>query len=125
MALAIIVTLALLAQYGQNQAQASPLSVKATNRPCTTFKIPVPITAQQHVYDLVHVNSNIDAVDYELDMDTWDSPTIFERIVQNITISKSFDIHAMLCVPPAGSKKSYLQIATHGAGFDRRYCQEL
>ena len=48
-------------------------------------------------------------------------PSFPERIIKNITISKTYDIHAQLCVPPNGSKKSYLQLATHGGGFDSRY----
>ena len=121
MATLAIIILALLAHKGFKHAKASPIPDESSDRPCTSFTEPVPITAHQHIYDIAQVNNNIDAVHYAQDLDTWDNPPFAERIIQNITISKTYDIHAQLCVPPNGSKKSYLQLATHGAAFDGRY----
>lgn len=121
MALASAVALGLFALNGIKHAEASPIQNISNSKPCTSFTIPVPIVAHNHIYDTIHVNNNIDAAAYTVDVDTWDSPTIFERITDNITISKTFDIYATLCVPPNGAKKSYLQIATHGGAFDSRY----
>ncbi|KAK4552139.1 hypothetical protein LTR86_010675 [Recurvomyces mirabilis] len=116
-----IVLLALLGHYGVKFAKASAIPYRAPRQPCTTFNVQVPITARQHLYDVVPVNNNIDAIHFAQDIDTWDSPSMVERITQNITISRTYDIHAQLCVPADGKKKNLLQIATHGGGFDRRY----
>lgn len=50
-----------------------------------------------------------------------DNPSFAERAIKNITVSKTFDIHATLCVPPNGAKKNLLHLATHGGGYDSRY----
>ena len=121
MALASIVVLVLLAHKGIKHARASPILDERNSRPCTTFTLPVSITAQNHVYDVVHVNSNIDATHFAQDIDTWDNPNFLQRQIKNITISKTYDIHAQLCVPPNGRKKSSVYIATHGGQFDSRY----
>ena len=83
--------------------------------------VPVPVTANNSIYDVTHVNNNIDAAHWAQYEDTWDTPSAAERIIRNITISKTYNIHANLCVPPNGKKRSNLQIATHGAAFDSRY----
>lgn len=104
------------------QATSSPITSRNIgSKPCTSFTIPMPITVHQHEYDLVQVDNNIDAASFEVDISTWNSPQYPERISKNITISKTYDIFATLCVPPNGSKKNLLQIATHGGGFDSRY----
>lgn len=43
------------------------------------------------------------------------------RATGNITITGTYNIAAKLCVPANGLKKHYLQIATHGGGYDQRY----
>ena len=112
----------LLTSLAINQVASSPISPRNTgSRPCTSFTLPVPITVHQHEYDILHVDSNIDAASWEVDIDTWDSPSFADRITKNITISKTYDIYATLCVPPNGSKKNLLQVATQGGGFDSRY----
>ena len=115
------IILALLAHKGIKHAKATPILSGRSNKPCTSFQVPVPITAHNHLYNIIHVDNNIDAVNYAQDLDTWDNPSFAQRIVENITISKTYDIHVQLCVPPNGSRKSYLQLATHGAAFDSRY----
>lgn len=121
MGLVNLILLALLAQKRIKGAKAFPTLEDRSNQPCTSFNVPVPITAHNHPYDIVHVNNNIDAVYFAQDLDTWDNPSFAERIVKNITISKTYDIYVQLCVPPNGSKKSRLQLATQGVAFDRRY----
>lgn len=86
--------------------------------------LPVPITVHQHLYDVPRIESNIDAASYELAIDTWSSPSYVERIIGNITNSKTYNIYAQLCVPPNGTKKNLLQVATHGGGFDHRYVRD-
>ncbi|KAK3678470.1 hypothetical protein LTR78_001767 [Recurvomyces mirabilis] len=120
-----IALLALLGHYGVKFAKASAIPYRAPRQPCTTFNVQVPITARQHLYDVVPVNNNIDAIHFAQDIDTWDSPSMVERITQNITISRTYDIHAQLCVSADGKKKNLLQIATHGGGFDSRYWEVM
>jgi pimeloyl-ACP methyl ester carboxylesterase len=122
MAAATFNAVVLLSSLAIKQVASSPISPRTSHsRPCTSFTLPVPITVHQHEYDIVHVDSNIDAASFEIDMDTWDTIPFGERITKNITISKTYDIYATLCVPPNGSKKNFLQVATHGGGFDSRY----
>ena len=115
------IILALLAHKKIKYAKAFPTLDERSVKPCTSFSVPVPITAHNHVYDIVHVDNTIDSVHFAQDLDTWDNPSFAERITQNITVSKTYDIHVQLCVPPNGSKKSHLQLATHGVAYDSRY----
>ena len=113
--------LGLLAFVGFTLTQASPIQPTHGNADCSSFNIPVPITAQTHLFNVIHVDSSIDATRYAIDFDTWDSPTVAERVIDNITISRTYNIHANLCVPRNGAKKNLLQVATHGGAFDSRY----
>lgn len=93
---------------------------------CHTLMLNVPVTAVNYVLDVVHVNNNIEAVQFALDIDTRTSPNateISERILGNVTITDSFSIKAQLCVPEAGSDKHVMQILTHGLLVDSRYCK--
>jgi hypothetical protein len=74
MTVATTAVLALLAPEGIKHVSASPIPDQHNHRPCTSFTIPVPITANQHTYAFVHINSNIDASQYAADLDTWDNP---------------------------------------------------
>ena len=88
---------------------------------CVEFMLPVAVTAQNADYGILPVNDNIDAVQFAVDSDTWSAPPPIERIIRNITVDDTFQISAYLCVPEHGNKKNYLQIATHGLIFDKRY----
>ena len=116
MAIAALLTLTLLF----NGLEAASVPSPASDRPCVNFILPVSATAQNTEYDVVHVNDNIDAVAYTVDLDTW-SFNATNRVLRNVTVSDTFDISVQLCLPPNGIKKQYLFIATHGAGFDKRY----
>lgn len=117
MAAAFVIALVLLFK----RLGAEPISSPISNRPCVEFMLPVPATAQNAEYDTVAVTNNINATAFSVDLDTWSSPTENDRILRNITVSDTFDISVQLCVPPNGTKKNHLQIATHGVGFDKRY----
>ena len=82
--------------------------------------LPVPATAQNAEYDIVHVSDNINATAFAVDLDTW-SFNAKSRVLRNITVSDTFDISVQLCVPPNGLKRQNLFIATHGGLFDKRY----
>ncbi|KAK3711998.1 hypothetical protein LTR37_009310 [Vermiconidia calcicola] len=117
MAAAITVAFGLLFQHVH--AAAVPRSIN--QRPCINLTLPVSVTAQNAVYDVVHVDNNIDAAAFAVDSDTYSSPNSTERIIKAVPIKDTFNISAQLCVPSHGLKKESLQIATHGGGFDKRY----
>jgi hypothetical protein len=83
----------------------------------------LPSLANNAIYDIPRVDSNIEAVEYALQADTWSTPVSSKRIKKNITIEDTFSMHAQLCTPNAPQappKSSLLQIATHGLVFDKR-----
>ena len=73
------------------------------------------------VYDSPHVDSTIEATEFAVVADTWSNLPAPTRVVRNIAIDDTFDINVQLYVPHQGIKKTSLQIATHGLGFDKRY----
>ena len=103
-----------------NGLKAAPAPSLSSDRPCINFMLPVPATAQNAEYDVIHVDDNINATAYAVDVDTW-SFNVTNRLLRNITVSDTFDISVQLCVPPNGTKKQNLFIATHGGLFDKRY----
>ena len=117
MPIATLLTLTLLF----NRLEAGLVPSPASDRPCVNFMLPVPATAHNIEYDTVHVGDNINATAFAVDFDTWSSKNATGRALRNITISDTFDISVQLCLPPNGIKKQNLFIATHGAGFDKRY----
>ena len=71
------------------------------------------------VLDVPQVNKDIEATQYACTRDTWS--TIPDFVIRNTTVSGTYNISAQLCIPDDGDKKDYLQIATHGLAFDKRY----
>ena len=116
MATLILLALTLLFK----RLEAGPVPFPASNRPCTNFMLPVPATAQNAEYDIIHVDDNINATAFAVDLDTW-SFNATSRLQRNITVSDTFGINVQLCVPPNGTKSQNLFIATHGGLFDKRY----
>ena len=116
MATFILLALSLLFK----RLEAGPVPSPASDRPCVNFMLPVPATAQNAEYDIIHVDDNINATAYAVDLDTW-SFNATSRLQRNITVSDTFDISVQLCVPPNGTKSQNLFIATHGGLFDKRY----
>lgn len=93
------------------------------NRACIVFDIPVTVSSENALYGTPDIVNNIDVVEYALYADTWSTLPSAQRIVQNITVSGTYNISAQLCTPKTKSTtdKSYiLQIATHGLTFDKR-----
>lgn len=114
MAIATLLALNLLFNSLEAGSAPSPFS----DRPCENFMLPVSVTAQNAEYDIVHVNDNINATAFAVDLDTW-SFNATSRLLRNITVSDTFNISVQLCVPPTGIKKQNLFIATHGGLFDK------
>ncbi|KAK4556212.1 hypothetical protein LTR86_006909 [Recurvomyces mirabilis] len=91
---------------------------------CHPFFLDIPTEATSLDLDIIHVDSNIDAVNFAVDFDRWDAPNITTRIMSSTNVSQTFTIYAELCTPANNStvvKKDAIQILTHGAVFDHRY----
>lgn len=90
---------------------------------CAKWILPVPVTADNLIFDVPRVDSNIDAADYSWYEDRWSTPNLTERTRSIFHVDETFGINVKLCVPAAGAggKGQILQIATHGLGFDQRF----
>ncbi|KAL3462455.1 Alpha/Beta hydrolase protein [Aspergillus heterothallicus] len=110
-------TAALLAL--SNPINAAPSHGRS--RPCVSFDIDVPVTANNSIYDIPRVDNNIDAVDWIWALESWTSPSIADRIKGVKKVEDTFTINAQLCVPNDAKKRNILQIATHGFAFDKTY----
>lgn len=90
---------------------------------CAAWTLPVHATADNVIYDVPRVDSNIDAADYAVYEDTWTTGNITERTQSILHVDDTFGTGVQLCVPTAenGAKKGILQIASHGLGFDKRF----
>jgi hypothetical protein len=89
---------------------------------CVDLQVPVDVVAQQWRYDQPTVESNIDAIDWTVNVTTWSPSNFTARQLENITVTKEVTISARLCVPSNKTdKSSILQIASPGQAFDKRY----
>jgi hypothetical protein len=103
-------------------AAASPTgSASKVAKQCVDLEVPVSVSASNYKLDVPQVNSNIDAVDWVRNLTTWSSPNVTDRIIGRIPVNDTFKISGQLCVPMDGPKKDFLQIATHGIAFNKRY----
>lgn len=99
---------------------AAPATTGTSSKQCVQLEVPLPITATNYHYDLPRIDSNVDAVDWIWNLTTWSHQDVNMRITGAIPINATFTISAQLCVPPGGGKSEFLQIASHGIGFDKR-----
>ncbi|KAK4032179.1 hypothetical protein C8A01DRAFT_41389 [Parachaetomium inaequale] len=114
---------ALIGVLGLTQIAAGAPGAPATStKQCVELRVPVPVVALNHHYIMPRVDSNIDAIDWTVNVTTWSNPTAAERVTGDVSVDRTFNINAQLCVPSQkGAKADILQIATHGLGFDKRY----
>ncbi|KPI38610.1 uncharacterized protein AB675_4217 [Cyphellophora attinorum] len=100
-------------------------SAAAVKRPtyshgdCHQFAIPIKASSPGAVYKLPVVNNDLTTTAWAVAADCWSSEV--REVVENITISGTYSIHAQLCVPTGSNAKDVLQIATHGGHYDKRY----
>ena len=90
---------------------------------CEQLDLPITVSAPSAIYNVTHVDDDITAVAWTIDVDTWSAPGPADRIIKNTTTSGTYNIHAQLCVPDsqAHDQPKLLQIATHGVFYDSRY----
>lgn len=87
---------------------------------CVQLQVPVPVVATNYHYDQPQINSNIDAMDWTVNVTTWSSSNFTTRITGRVDINKKYTIGAQFCVPSQKtSKAGILQIATPGLGFGK------
>ena len=125
MASLVTAAVLLILSRSANHVLAHPSASSAsTSRICADIIIPVTVAnATNSVFQVPHVNNDIDAVTLALDIDRWSAPNITQRTIRNFDIvNETFDISAQLCTPKVkvGDKAQTLQIATHGFHFDKR-----
>ncbi|KAK5721789.1 hypothetical protein LTR15_006381 [Elasticomyces elasticus] len=102
-----------------SNAAASPTFLGPPKAPaCHELTLRIPVTATNLRFNLPTVDSNLDAVRWGIE----DSRrTNVNRTTGEIPINQTFSIAAQLCVPSHGSKKSQIQILTHGQFANRKY----
>jgi pimeloyl-ACP methyl ester carboxylesterase len=105
-------TLASPVLYGQPRSQR-PFGT------CTQLNISISTSSKGYIFDIPKVNNDLDATAWALNADTWSHKPFPEPVLQNTTISGTYNIHAQLCTPKSGG--NVLQIASHGAFYDGRY----
>lgn len=90
---------------------------------CIDLEVSVPVEAYQWRYDQPRADSNIDAMDWHVNVTTPSAPPFSERRIGDAKqrIKETFNVSAKLCVPPEKTEKSsILQIASPGQAFDKR-----
>jgi pimeloyl-ACP methyl ester carboxylesterase len=110
-------------------AAALSLAIHATAvafpRPnCHSFYLEVPITAKSWTLDVPRVDNDIDAVSFALNIDRWSGFNATELVLASRDVNATYTTYAELCFPSEGKDKKALQILTHGAFFDHRYCKD-
>ncbi len=95
--------------------------IATTTKQCVQLVVPVPVVATNYHYTMPRVDSNIDTIDWTVNVTTWSNPSAAERVTGPVPVDRTFSINAQLCVPSKkGTKAGILQIGTHGLGFDKR-----
>lgn len=109
-----------LASTAASTPTGSATTTTTTTKLCVQLQIPIPVMATNYHYDQPLVDSNIDAMDWTVNVTTWSSSNFTARITKRVDVNKIFNIGAQLCVPSQKtSKAGILQIATPGLGFGK------
>ncbi|KAG6364144.1 hypothetical protein INS49_005742 [Diaporthe citri] len=105
------------------RAAAATSARSAAAKQCVQLQVPVPVIANNSHYEMPRVDSSIDAIGWELNVTAWSAPSFLDRNTGPVSVDQTFNISAQLCVPSAegGPKAGFLQIATQGLGWDKRY----
>ncbi len=100
-------------------AAGVPFRRANTTKQCVQLEVPIPVIATNDHYIMPRVDSNIDAIDWTVNVSTWSTASATARITGQVPVDSTFSIYAQLCVPSQnGIKADILQIATAGNGFD-------
>ncbi|KAJ9637028.1 hypothetical protein H2204_004952 [Knufia peltigerae] len=101
-------------------AHATTRGPSASSSVCKEFDVAIPASAPGARYDLRTVDTDLDAAAWAIESSAWSAPPGNELVLENITISGTYNIHGRLCAPSVGGG-GVLQIASHGAHYDGRY----
>jgi pimeloyl-ACP methyl ester carboxylesterase len=122
MAALLLATVLLILDRAKGVSIPPSHTTERANGFCKQFDIPVFATAPGAIYNIPRVNNDIEAGAWAIYWDTWTTPMGPANVIENTTISDTFNIHAQLCVPKSDEEhKNTLQIATHGVHYDSRY----
>lgn len=88
---------------------------------CQQLDVPITASAEGAIFDLTHIDDNISARSWAIVEDTRTTLRGADRIIKNITISGTYNIHVQLCQPHSSNNAGAIQIATHGGHYDSRY----
>ena len=117
----VLVSAAILALTQTASSAPTESSNTTSTKLCVQLQIPVPVVADQYHYDQPQVNSNIDAMDWTVQVTTWNMANWTARQMGSVHVEQTFNVSAQLCVPSQNTTKAdILHIATAGQGFDRR-----
>lgn len=100
-------------------AAFAALASVASAAHCQNLTIPVSISARNGVFNLANPTTNIDSIDFSLDLSRQGHNYTNEILTGYNTVSGDYEIAATYCEPDTGPGK-VLQLLTHGIGFDRR-----
>jgi pimeloyl-ACP methyl ester carboxylesterase len=80
------------------------------------------VEATNYHYNQPQIDSSIGAIDWTVNVTTWNSANFTLRKTGPVNIKKTYTIGAQLCVPSQQtSKAGILQIATPGLGFGKEF----
>ncbi|KAK1565996.1 uncharacterized protein LY79DRAFT_595156 [Colletotrichum navitas] len=88
---------------------------------CKEFNIPVATTVDSAVYNLPHVDNDLEAGAWAIYDATRTTLHNDSNVIKHTVTSSTWDIHAQLCFPKHGKSQDVLQIVTHGVHYDSRY----
>jgi hypothetical protein len=89
---------------------------------CHAFYLDVPVTTPSWTLNIPRVDNDIDAVNFGLNLDRWSAPNATQLLLSSKDVTATYTTYAELCFPSGGKDKKAIQILTHGAFFDHRYC---
>ncbi|KUI63958.1 hypothetical protein VM1G_10699 [Cytospora mali] len=96
------------------------LSFAHASRKCSDLSIEVPVVARNAVFNLTPPKSNIDVINFVLDMTQQGHNLTKEVLTGYETIGNTYYVAATYCEPRSGPSNT-VQLLTHGIGFDRTY----
>lgn len=98
------------------------LATSVTAKDCMNLTVPVTISSRNGVFNnYATPETNVDATAFVSNLTRQGQNATADALTGYATISGTYHISAQYCQPSSGSKKSIIQVLTHGIGFDKTY----